>query len=148
MSLNQTSGKQIRDLSEILAKKAITTSKIYSRNDNNICLGSGGFLTTGDGVIDKRYSNRAKQPKQTFYFNSKNSRMNKTMVNALNKSGTNAATEHTVPSAALPAKRSGSGKAKKPKSGRHASRNNRNVAIYTMAPVMTMTYKKKAKGIK
>lgn len=28
------------------------------------------------------------------------------------------------------------------------SRNNKNVAIYTMAPVMTMTYKKKTKSFK
>jgi len=91
--------------------------------------------------MDKRYSNRARQPKQTYYFNQK-SRMNKTMV------------MNNVPTAPPP-KRSGSGKvrktpivnyktatSKKPKSGRHASRNNKNAVIYTMAPVMTMTYKK------
>ena len=63
-------GKQAQNLSDILSKNALNTSKIYSRNDNNIGFGSGGhFLTTGDGILDKRYSNRARQPKQTYYFN-------------------------------------------------------------------------------
>ena len=33
-------------------------------------------------------------------------------------------------------------KSQKPKSGRNISRNNKNVGIYTMAPVMNMSYKK------
>lgn len=74
--------------------------------------------------------------------------MNKTMVSALNKSTGPHKTEYIIPSTTVPPKRSGSGKPKKPKSGRQVSRNNKNVAIYTMAPVMTMTYKKKAKSFK
>ena len=118
LSFNQSHGKQFRDLSEILTKKQLSSNKIYSRNENGINVGPGWFLTTGDGINDKRYSNRAKQPKQTYYLNSKNSRMNKTMINALNKSAVNYGTEYVIPSSTAPPKRSGSGKTKKPKSGR------------------------------
>ena len=116
LSFNQSNGRQIRDLSDILTKKAIGTNKIYSRNENGVHIGQGWFLTTGDGVNDKRYSNRAKQPKQTYYIN--NSRMNKTMMSALNKSAINYSTEHVSQQIAAPPKRSSSGKTKKPKSGR------------------------------
>lgn len=177
LSFNHNNGKQVQNLSDILTKNAINTSKIYSRNDASAGFGTGHFLTTSDGVLDKRYSNRARQPKQTYYFN-KNKRMNKTMVNAIGKT---AQPEYVIPSSGQ-VKRSGSGKVKKralypneammhdlsgfgsigeykldigqkpksqkPKSGRHISRNNKNVAIYTMAPVMTMTYKKKTKSFK
>lgn len=128
-------------------KEAISTSKIYSRNDANMTLGAGCFLTTSDGIMDKRYSNRARQPKQTYYFSKNKNRMNKTMVSALNKSGGSHKVEYMIQTTAPP-KRSGSGKVKKPKSGRQVSRNTKNAAIYTMAPAMTMTYKKKAKTFK
>jgi hypothetical protein len=149
-----------------LTKKAINTSKIYSRNDTNVGFGPGCFLTTGDNVADKRYSNAVRQPKQSDYFDKKN-RMNKTMVNALNKSGGPHKSDYIIPNTTSAPKRSGSGKVKKrnlygkdgmvydlgavtkkPKSGRQISRNNKNVVIYTMAPVMTMTYKKKTKSFK
>lgn len=120
LSFNQNAGKQIRDISDILSKKAISTTKIYSRNDANV-IGTGWFLTTGDG--DKRYSNRAKQPKQIYYFNSSNNRMNKTMVNALNKSSVNHSADYIVASSTVPPKRSNSGKVKKPKSGRSLATN-------------------------
>jgi hypothetical protein len=118
LSFNQSNGRQFRDLSDILTKKSVGTNKIYSRNENGVHIGPGCFLTTGDGVNDKRYSNRAKQPKQTYHINSKNSRMNKTMMTALNKSAVNYTQDYVVTSAVAPPKRSGSGKAKKPKSGR------------------------------
>ena len=41
LSLNQSHGKQFRDLSEILTKKAIGTNKMYSRNENGINIGPG-----------------------------------------------------------------------------------------------------------
>ena len=44
--------------------------------------------------------------------------MNKTMINALNKSAINYGAEYVVPATTAPPKRSGSGKIKKPKSGR------------------------------
>lgn len=64
--------------------------------------------------------------------------MNKTMVTAMNKSSGPHKSDYLISSVTAPAKRSGSGKAKKPKSGRQVSRNTKDVAIYTMAPVMTM----------
>jgi hypothetical protein len=150
LSFNQSGVKQNMvnvDQMNLLSRK-LNTNKIYSRNDANMTMGPGCFLTTGDGIMDKRYSNRARQPKQTYYFNKK-SRMNKTMVNALNKSTGSSKNDHMIQNASTnPPKRSSSGKTKKPKSGRGVSRNNKNVAIYTMAPVMTMTYKKKAKTFK
>lgn len=76
LSFNQSAGKHIQHLGDILTKQAINTSKIYSRNEATMHMGPGHFLTTGDGILDKRYSNRSRQPKQTFYF-SKKGRMNK-----------------------------------------------------------------------
>jgi hypothetical protein len=178
LSFNQNSGNQVQNLGELLSKNAMNTSKIYSRNDASAGFSTGHFLTTSDGILDKRYSNRARQPKQTYYFN-KDNRMNKTMVTANAKK-----TPHPeyITTYSGQVKRSGSGKIKKravypkeanihdfsaigskggykldigpkpksvkPKSGRNISRNNKNVAIYTMAPVMTMTYKKKTKSFK
>lgn len=165
------------NLNDILNQNAMYTSKIYSRNEPGMTMGPGHFLTTGDGIRDKRFSIKMRQPKQTYYMNKK--RMNKTMVGSMNKSGSHEYSAHSGPP-----KRSASGKVKKrhpypkdammndlsgysgkgdfkhldlvpqktksqkPKSGRHISRNNKNVAIYTMAPVMTMTYKKKVKNSK
>lgn len=70
------------------------------------------------------------------------------MVNVQNKSSGPHKTDYLISSIAAPPKRSGSGKTKKPKSGRQISRNNKKAAIYTIAPVMNMAYKKKVKNFK
>jgi len=116
----------------------MNASKLYSRNDNSMTIGNSSFMANCEGIVDKRSSNRAKQPKQTFYFNSKRSRMNKTIASSFNKSG-NQTTE--VANVSSSQKRSGSGKAKKPKSDRQMSRNTRKGVIYTFAPVMKMSLK-------
>lgn len=170
LSFNYHTGKQMQNLSDILSKNALNTSKIYSRNDKTMGFSTAGhFLTTGDGMVERKYSNRARQPKQTYYINKK--RMNKTMVGGMSKSG-----HQDYSFSHSQSKRSGSGKVKKrssyakdnlvrerstkdsgdrdlkyslksksqkPKSGRGISRNNKNTAMYNMAPVMNMTYKNK-----
>lgn len=164
LSFKYQNANQVQNLSDILSKNALNTSKIYSRNDKTMGFsGAGHFLTTGDGMLDKRYSNRAKQPKQTYYLNKK--RMNKTMVGSMNKSNHQ---EYSFGHSASQ-KRSASGKIKKrntyakdnlvrdrhskdgidrdlkygmksksqkPKSGRNIFRNTKNTGIYNM------TYKK------
>lgn len=78
-------------------------------------MGPTQFLTTGDGILDKRYSNRSRQPNQTFYF-SKKGRVNKShqgkapLLTPYLAPGNK--TEYMIPSA-NPPKRSGSGKVKK-----------------------------------
>jgi hypothetical protein len=114
-------------------------------------MGPGCFFTTGDGIMDKRYSNRARQPKQTYSFKKKN-RMNKTMVNALNKSGRVHKTDYII-NGSNPPKRSGSGKVKKRNFTNNMINNSlgtdNRLKVYnsSLAPVMTMTtyYKKKLK---
>ena len=45
--------------------------------------------------------------------------MNKTMINAINKSSINSSVDYVIPTTTVPPKRSSSGKTKKPKSGRN-----------------------------